>query len=61
MEDLLTALALVLVIEGALYALFPNAMRRAMARLLETPEAPVRLAGVLAALIGAAAVFLIRG
>jgi hypothetical protein len=60
-EDLLTALALVLVIEGALYALFPNAMRRAMARLIETPETPVRLAGVLAALIGAVAVFLIRG
>lgn len=61
MDDLLTALALVLVIEGALYALFPGAMRRAMARLLETPDPPVRLAGLLAALIGLAAVYFIRG
>ncbi|MEZ5861987.1 MAG: DUF2065 family protein [Geminicoccaceae bacterium] len=31
MQDLLTASALVLVLEGALWALFPDAMKRAAA------------------------------
>ena len=39
MRDLWTALALVLVIEGALYALFPEGMKRAAARALVDPAA----------------------
>lgn len=43
MDDLLTALALVLVIEGCLWALFPDGMRRAMAQALAMPAATLRI------------------
>ena len=39
MDDLITALGLVLVIEGALYALFPDGMQRMMKQVLEMPPA----------------------
>ena len=58
--DFLTALALVLVIEGLLYALFPEAMRRAIAA-LELDGATLRMAGLAAAVIGLLCVWLIRG
>src|SRR5260370_35504774 len=45
MRDLWTALALVLVIEGALYALFPDGMKRAAVRALSIPPQTLRLAG----------------
>ncbi len=56
MSDLLTALALVLVIEGALYGLFPDAMRRAMSMVIEMPPGTLRTMGMAAA--GAGMVFL---
>ena len=60
MRDLGTALALVLVIEGILYALFPEAMKRIAARsTLVSPQA-LRAAGLLAACIGVALVWLLR-
>ena len=46
MRDLWTALALVLVIEGVLYALFPEGMKRAAARALLVPPQTLRLAGL---------------
>src|ERR1700746_673815 len=46
MRDLWTALALVLVIEGALYTLFPEGMKRAAARALAVPPQTLRLAGL---------------
>lgn len=61
MTDLLTALALALVIEGALYALFPEAMRRFMVQVLAQPESLLRGAGVVAALVGIGAIWLLRG
>lgn len=60
MTDLFTALALVLVIEGALYALFPNAMRRVIAEALALPENHMRAAGLVAALAGVGLVWLLR-
>lgn len=60
MTDFLTALALALVIEGVLYALFPAAMRRAVARVLTLPETQVRLTGLAAAALGVGAVWLLR-
>ncbi len=59
--DLFTALALVLVIEGAAYALFPEAMQRMMATVLRLPPSQLRLAGILAALAGFVLVWLLRG
>jgi uncharacterized protein len=61
MRDLLTALALVLVIEGSLYALFPEAMKRAAARAVLIPPAVLRMAGLAAAAIGVILVWLFRG
>lgn len=61
MTDFLTALALVLVIEGALYALFPNAMRRVIAEALALPENRMRAAGLVAAVAGVGLVWLLRG
>ncbi|KKL55422.1 hypothetical protein LCGC14_2255610, partial [marine sediment metagenome] len=49
-NDLLTALALVLVIEGALYALFPAGMLRMMETARELPPSALR-AGVLVAAV----------
>jgi uncharacterized protein len=60
MRDLGTALALVLVIEGALCALFPEGMKRAAARALLVPPQTLRLAGLAAACIGVVLVWLVR-
>jgi uncharacterized protein len=60
MRDLWTALALVLVIEGTLYALFPEGMKRAAARALAVPPQTLRLAGLAAACAGVALVWLVR-
>ncbi len=60
MIELLTALCLVLVIEGLLYALFPDAMRRAMAQVLALPASTLRTAGLAAASLGVALLWLLR-
>jgi uncharacterized protein YjeT (DUF2065 family) len=60
MRDLGTALALVLVIEGILYALFPEGMKRVAARSTLVPPQALRAAGLLAACIGVAVVWLLR-
>jgi uncharacterized protein len=60
MQDLWTALALVLVIEGVLYALFPQPMKRAMLAVLTQPEPTLRLVGLAAVLLGVAFVWVIR-
>ncbi|MBK19661.1 MAG: hypothetical protein CMM52_12580 [Rhodospirillaceae bacterium] len=58
--DLVVALALVLVIEGLLYALFPDAMKRMMASVMTMPSSSIRTAGLLAAIVGVAIVWLMR-
>ncbi len=61
MQDLLTASALVLVLEGALWALFPAAMRRAAARAMTLEIGMLRAAGLAFAGLGVFIVWLIRG
>ena len=61
MADFATALALVLVIEGVLYAMFPEAMQRMMRVALEAPPTILRNGGLAAALFGFLLVWLIRG
>ena len=61
MSELLAAIGLVLALEGALYALFPDIMRRMAARVVETPGDTLRLAGVVSVATGVAFVWLIRG
>lgn len=61
MTDLLVALALAMVIEGLLYALFPEGMKRLMRRLLTLPSEQVRSAGLVFAAVGVGVVWLLRG
>jgi uncharacterized protein YjeT (DUF2065 family) len=60
MRDLGTAVALVLVIEGILYALFPEAMKRMAARTVGVAPQALRAAGLLAACLGVMLVWLLR-
>jgi len=61
MSDFLVALGLFFAIEGICLAAFPVAAKRAMAHILATPDAPLRIAGVVSAVIGVAIVWLVRG
>ncbi len=61
MIDLLTALALAIALEGALYALFPEAMKKFMVQVLDQPDSLLRRAGLTAVIAGVALVWLIRG
>ncbi|MEC7536554.1 MAG: DUF2065 domain-containing protein [Pseudomonadota bacterium] len=60
MDDFLTAIGLVLVVEGVIYALFPQAMQRMMTQALEMPASSLRIGGLIAAVVGFAIVWLIR-
>lgn len=60
-SDLVTALGLVLVIEGVLLALFPELMKRLVADILTRPSQLLRSAGVAAAALGVLVVWLVRG
>jgi uncharacterized protein YjeT (DUF2065 family) len=59
-RDLLTALALALVLEGVAYALFPAAMQRMVAAILAMPASSLRMAGLVMATLGVAGVWLVR-
>ncbi|HEY3222389.1 MAG TPA: DUF2065 domain-containing protein [Pseudolabrys sp.] len=61
MSDFLAALGLVFVIEGLIFAAFPDAAKRAMTSVLETPDVSVRLIGVGSAVVGLIIVWLARG
>ncbi len=61
MLDLLSALCLVFVIEGALYALFPDTMKRMLAEVGTIPSSMLRSAGLAAAGLGVFFLWLIRG
>ena len=61
MTDLLTAIALAIALEGALYALFPEAMKKFMLQVLEQPDSALRRAGLTAAIAGVVLIWLIRG
>lgn len=60
MDDLWAALGLVLVLEGALYALFPARMIEMMRRLPQLPVPALRLMGLTAIGIGWLVVWLVR-
>jgi uncharacterized protein YjeT (DUF2065 family) len=61
MRDLGTALALVLVIEGILYAAFPEGMIRAAQQAAHVSPQVLRITGLSAACIGVVLVWLLRG
>jgi uncharacterized protein YjeT (DUF2065 family) len=59
--DIATVLALILVFEGILYALFPSQMKDFMLRISTHSSSAVRNVGVLAASAGVVVIWLIRG
>jgi uncharacterized protein YjeT (DUF2065 family) len=59
--DLLAAIALALAIEGALYALFPDAMKRFILGIADQPASTLRTAGLLATVLGVGLAWLVRG
>lgn len=63
MNDFLTvlpmAMALVCIIEGLLYGLFPAQMRRMMAYVLLLPVKQIQVGGIVMVTIGVAILFLI--
>lgn len=61
MSELLTALALMLAIEGLSFAAFPGAMQRALKDASEMPEKSLRLLGFAAAGAGVVLVWASRG
>ena len=61
MSDLLTALALVLVIEGLVLAVFADRLNVMLEKLAEIPPEALRVAGLISAVVGLFAVWLIRG
>ena len=56
----LTAIGLIFAIEGGLYALFPEAMRRSIQRVLALPSGRIRSIGMSAALVGLLLVWLVN-
>ena len=60
MHDLFVALALVLVIEGLLYAAFPRQMRGLVERMTQFTDTALRQTGLLTAAIGVAFTWIIK-
>jgi len=60
MDDLLAAIGLVFVLEGALYALFPNAMVDMLRKLPSVPVSSLRFMGITSIIIGWFIIWLIR-
>ena len=61
MTDFLVALGLVFAIEGLVFAALPGAAKRAMASMLDAPDATLRVVGVASAVIGVLLIWLVRG
>ena len=61
MNELFSALALAITLEGILYALFPDRMKRVMSVAIEQPTANLRFVGLLAAVLGVVIIWAIRG
>lgn len=57
---LLTAFSLVFVIEGLIYALFPDQVKKLMAMALSMPAQPLRMFGLLMASLGILAIYILR-
>lgn len=59
-QELLSAIALVMVLEGLPYFVSPSAMRRALAHLFTLPDHVLRGTGLTLMVIGVSLLFLVR-
>jgi uncharacterized protein YjeT (DUF2065 family) len=60
MSDLVAAIGLIFAIEGIVFAAFPVNAKRAMAAALDIPDGRLRIAGLAAAILGVAIVWVVR-
>jgi uncharacterized protein YjeT (DUF2065 family) len=60
MTEVAAAIGLILALEGALYALFPELMKRMAQQVTQTPGDTLRIAGVISAVVGVVLVWLVR-
>ncbi|MGI9463744.1 MAG: DUF2065 domain-containing protein [Aestuariivirgaceae bacterium] len=60
MSEIVTAIGLVLVIEGLIYALMPGGMKQIMALMQDLPEDSLRNTGMVAIAVGVAVVWMAR-
>ncbi|MBZ8135229.1 DUF2065 domain-containing protein [Afifella sp. IM 167] len=60
MTDFFAALGLVLALEGALYALFPEFMKRVAEQAVASPAETLRTVGLVSAVFGVAIVWMAR-
>ncbi|MDD9901332.1 MAG: DUF2065 domain-containing protein [Alphaproteobacteria bacterium] len=58
MNEIVTALGLMLLIEGACYALFPDGMKRLLVQMLALPTEYMRTTGLVMALIGFVVIYM---
>jgi uncharacterized protein YjeT (DUF2065 family) len=61
MSDFIVAVGLFFALEGIVLAAFPNGAKRMMTTVLDTPDGPLRIAGIVSALVGLFIVWLVRG
>jgi uncharacterized protein YjeT (DUF2065 family) len=61
MSDFIVALGLVFVIEGLIFAVSPASAKNAMAHVLETADGPLRVVGIVSAVLGVILVWFVRG
>ena len=60
MSDLLAAIGLFFAIEGIFLAAFPGTAKHTMTAVLAKPDATLRIAGIVSALVGIVIVWLVR-
>jgi len=60
MDDLLTVLGLLLVLEGLPYFAFPERFKSWMAKVLDMPESTLRIYGFISMVIGLFLIYLAR-
>jgi uncharacterized protein YjeT (DUF2065 family) len=60
-SDLLAAVALAIVLEGLLYAAFPEQMKRMLASLMALPASTIRTGALVCAGVGLLMLWLVRG
>jgi uncharacterized protein len=60
MSELVTAVGLVLVIEGLVYAAAPARLKAMLARMEQVPDETLRMGGVVAVGVGVAIIWLAR-
>jgi uncharacterized protein YjeT (DUF2065 family) len=61
MSEVAAAIGLILTLEGVLYALFPEFMKRMAQQVTAMPGDTLRIGGVVSAVAGVALVWLVRG